>query len=290
MANINNPAEIFVTDNFDFTQKWTSGIDYNQFNAGELDLSELNIEIDISNIDQYPNEEYALLRKNGLGTSDSSIVLGVNPYKTRSDLIAEKCRDYLTEEELEVGDKSAVRKGRDLEPMIIYKHSQIMDRHVIKPIDMYRHKDYPHIKFNFDGVLDKLYNDDGTYQYIPDEIKVVTIYGMKHYQFDKAFFREHKGFGIIPPHYEEENINIEGKANMYGIPPYYYTQLQQQIFGLNAPYGFLTVLNEKNWEINSFFVWRDQKVINQLIIEDSKTWSIIENKRPAGFNLGVEIR
>lgn len=290
MANINNPAEIFVTDNFDFTQKWTSGIDYNQLNAGKLDLSELDIEIDIENIDQYPNEEYALLRKNGLGTSDSSIVLGVNPYKTRSDLIAEKCRDYLTEEELEVGDKSAVRKGRDLEPMIIYKHSQIMDRHVIKPIDMYRHKDYPHIKFNFDGVLDKLYNDDGTYQYIPDEIKVVTIYGMKHYQFDKAFFREHKGFGIIPPHYEEENVNIEGKANMYGIPPYYYTQLQQQIFGLNAPYGFLTILNEKNWEINSFFVWRDQKVINQLIIEDSKTWSIIENKRPAGFNLGVEIR
>ena len=290
MANINNPAEIFITDNFDFTQKWTSGIDYNQFNAGKLDLSELDIEIDIENIDQYPNEEYALLRKNGLGTSDSSIVLGVNPYKTRSDLIAEKCRDYLTEEELEVGDKSAVRKGRDLEPMIIYKHSQIMDRHVIKPIDMYRHKDYPHIKFNFDGVLDKLYNDDDTYQYIPDEIKVVTIYGMKHYQFDKAFFREHKGFGIIPPHYEEENVNIEGKANMYGIPPYYYTQLQQQIFGLNAPYGFLTVLNEKNWEINSFFVWRDQKVINQLIIEDSKTWSIIENKRPAGFNLGVEIR
>lgn len=285
-----NPENIFVRDDFDFTQKWTSGIDYNQFNAGELDLSELDIEIDIKNIDQYPNQEYALLRKNGLGTSDSSIVLGVNPYNSRGDLIAEKCRDYLTEDELAVGDKSAVRKGRDLEPMIIYKHSQIMDRHVIKPIDMYRHKDYPHIKFNFDGVLDKLYNEDGTYQYIPDEIKVVTIYGMKHYQFDKAFFREHRGFGIIPPHYEEENISIEGKAGMYGIPPYYYTQLQQQIFGLNAPYGFLTVLNEKNWEINSFFVWRDQKVINQLIIEDCKLWNIIEERRPANFDLGVKIR
>lgn len=285
-----NPEDVFVRDDFDFTQKWTSGIDYNQFNAGELDLSELDIEIDIKNIDQYPNQEYALLRKNGLGTSDSSIVLGVNPYKTRSDLITEKCRNYLTDEELAVGDKSAVRKGRDLEPMIIYKHSQIMDRHIIKPIDMYRHKEYPHIKFNFDGVLDKLYNDDGTYQYIPDEIKVVTIYGMKHYQFDKAFFREHKGFSIIPPHYEKENISIEGKAGLYGIPPYYYTQLQQQIFGLNAPYGFLTVLNEKNWEINSFFVWRDQKVINQLIIEDSKVWDMIEKKRPAGFDLGVKIR
>lgn len=288
--NEDNIKDIYVNDDFDFTQKWTSGIDYDKFNAGELDLSELDIVIDIKNIDQYPNEEYALLRKNGLGTSDSSVVLGVNPYTSRSDLIAEKSRDYLTEEELAVGDKSAVRKGRDLEPMIIYKHSQIMDRHVIKPIDMYRHKDYPHIKFNFDGVLDKLYNDDGTYQYIPDEIKVVTYYGMKHYQFDKAFFREHHGFGIIPPHYELENISIEGKAAMYGIPPYYYTQLQQQIFGLNAPYGFLTVLNEKNWEINSFFVWRDQKVINQLIIEDCKTWDMIERKRPADFNLGVTIR
>lgn len=287
MENIQN---LFINDDFDHTQKWTSGFDYDKFNAGELDLSELDIEIDIKNIDQYPNQEYALLRKNGLGTSDSSVVLGVNPYTSRSDLIAEKCRNYLTQDELEVGDKSAVRKGRELEPLIIYKHSQIIERHVIKPIDMYRHKEYPYIKFNFDGVIDKLYNEDGTYQYIPDEIKVVTIYGRKHYQFDKAFYSENTGFRLLPPHYEQENISIEGKAGLYGIPPYYYTQLQQQIFGLNAPYGFLTVLDEKTWCINSFFIWRDQKVINQLIIEDSKTWDEIERRRPAGFDLGVEIR
>ena len=285
-----NIESLFVRDDFDHTQKWTTGFDYDKANAGTLDLSELDIVVDIANIDQYENRDYALLRKNGLGTSDSSIVLGVNPYTSRADLIAEKCRNYLTEDELAVGDKSAVRKGRELEPLIIYKHSQVMDRKVIKPIDMYRHKDYPFIKFNFDGVIDKLYNEDGTYQYIPDEIKVVTIYGAKHYQFDKAFYREHFGFNIIPPHYENENISIEGKAGMYGIPPYYYTQLQQQIFGLKAPYGFLTVLNERTWEICSFFVWRDQKVINQLIIEDSKTWSLIEKKRPANFNLGVEIK
>ena len=282
--------DLYVNDDFDFTQKWTSGFDYDKYNAGPLDLSELDMVIDVANIDQYPNEDYALLRKNGLGTSDSSIVLGVNPYKTRSDLIAEKCRNYLTEEEMAVGDKGPVRMGRDLEPLIIYKHSQIMERHVIKPIDMYRHKDYPYIKFNFDGVVDKLYNEDGTYQYIPDEIKVVSIYGQKHYQFDKAFYRESKGFSILPPHYEEDNLSIEGKAAEYGIPPYYYTQLQQQIFGLNAPYGFLTVLNQKNWEICSWFVWRDQRMINQLIIETSKTWAIIEAKRPEGFDLGVELK
>ena len=86
------------------------------------------------------------------------------------------------------------------------------------------------------------------------------------------------------------NKSIEEKAAMYGIPPYYYTQLQQQIWGLNAPYGYLTVLFEQNWELHSFMVWRDQKTINQLIIEDCKTWNKIEAQRPSNFNLGVEIK
>ena len=98
-----------VPEEFNDTKKFTSGFDFINENEGILDLSELDIEIDIANIDKYPNEQYALLRKNGLGTSDSSIVLGVNPYTSKNDLIAEKCRNYLTEEELEVGTKSAVR-------------------------------------------------------------------------------------------------------------------------------------------------------------------------------------
>lgn len=279
-----------VPDEYNDPKRYTPGFDYDQINAGVLDLSQLDMEVDIANIDQYPNEEYALLRKNGLGTSDSSVILGVNPYNSKNDLIQEKCRDYLTEDELAVGDKSPVRKGRELEPLIIFKHSQIMGRHVIKPVDMYRHKEYPYIKFNYDGVLDKLYNEDGTYQYIPDEIKVVTLYGQKHYDKDKAIFREARGWATLPPHYEDSNKSIEAKAADYGIPPYYYTQLQQQIFGLNAPYGFLTVMFDMTWEVVSYFVWRDQRVINQLIIEDTKTWNIIEQKRPKNFDLGVEIR
>lgn len=279
--------DIVDKDDFDFTQKYTSGFDYNDENAGVLDLSELDIEIDVPNIDKYPNEQYALLRKNGLGTSDSSIVLGVNPYTSKNELIKEKCRDYLTDDEKAVGSKSAVRKGRELEPLIIYKHSQIMDRRIIKPVDMYRHKEYPHIKFNFDGVLDKMYNEDGSYQYIPDEIKVVTMYGQKHYDRSKATFKESRGWLDLPEKISTQNLSIEDKAAYYGIPPYYYTQLQQQIWGLNAPYGFLTVMFETLWEVHSYFVWRDQKVINQLLIEDTKTWNTIEQKRPKDFDIGV---
>lgn len=281
-----NIEDLIEKDNVDFTQKYTHGFDYDKANAGKLNLTGLPLEIDIEYIDQYPNEEYALLRKNGLGTSDSSIVLGVNPYTTKAELIQQKCRDYLTEEELAVGDKSAVRKGRELEPLIIFKHSQVMGRRVIKPVDMYHHKDFPFIKFNYDGVIDM--GESG--QYIPDEIKVVTTYGVKYYNKAKSTFSESVGWKEIPPHYETLNKTIEEKAALYGIPPYYYTQLQQQIWGLNAPYGFLTVLFESTWELHSFMVWRDDKTINQLIVDDSKTWSIIESRRPKNFNLGVTIR
>ena len=282
---------IIKQDNVDTTQKYAWGASFEDENAGTLDLSQLNIEIAIKNIDQYPNEEYALLRKDGIGTSDSSIVLGVNPYTTKAELIAEKCRTYLTPDEMEVGNKPAVIKGRELEPFIISKHSQIIGKRIIKPIDMYQQKEYPYIRFNYDGVIDKEYRDDGTYQYIPDEIKVVTYFGQKHYNSKYAYFRERLGYiNDIPENHGLKDIPIENKAALYGIPPYYYTQLQQQIYGLNAPYGFLTVLFEKDWEIVSFFVWRDQKVINQLILEDTKIWNTIQRNRPIDFDLGVKIR
>ena len=272
---------------FEMIEKYTSGFDYDGANSAKLDLSELNMSIDIADIDQYPNEQYALLRKNGLGTSDSSIILGVNPFKSREDLIAEKCRDYLTDEEIEVGDKAAVRKGRELEPLIIHKMTQIIGRKVLKPVDMYRHNYFPWIKFNYDGVINKVYMDDGSYQYIPAEIKVVTMFGEKHYDKKKAYFTEAGMLNSVPENYSDAMNSIETKAAQYGIPPYYYTQLQQQIFGLNAPYGFLGVLFEKDWTIRVYYVWRDEAMIRNLIVETSKTWDTIMQRRPATFNLGV---
>ena len=101
---------------------------------------------------------------------------------------------------------------------------------------MYMHKDYPFITINFDGVT-------GTpKQYIPAEIKVVTMYGEKHYDFSKAMYHEQiNRFLPLPEDVSDRNWSIENKAAYYGIPPYYYTQLQQQqMLGLNAPFGYLS--------------------------------------------------
>lgn len=256
----------------DIEKNYSAAVDYN---AGRLDLSQLDIVIDVARIDEFPNEQYALLRKHGLGTSDSSIICGVNPYTELPELIQEKCRPFLTEEEKEVGNKTAVKKGRDLEPIIIEKHSKIIGTRVIKPVDMYRHKDIPWLKFNFDGVIDKVNLSDGKYQYIPDEIKVVTMYGQKHYDRSKAYYREMVGYSTIPEDISKSNNSIATKAAYYGIPPYYYTQLQQQILGLNAPYGFLTVMFDKDWELCSYYVWRDDACISLILTNGMKAWDRI---------------
>lgn len=246
-----------------------------QYNYGKLDLSQLDIVIDVPDIDQYPNEQYALLRKHGLGTSDSSAICGVNPYTSYAELIQEKSRNYLTAEEKAVGDKVPVRKGRDLEPIIIDKFSIIMHKNILKPSDMYRHKNYPWLKFNFDGVIDKIELGDGRYQYIPAEIKVVTMYGLKHYDQTKAWYRQSQGFLSEPEDHSKENNSIVTKAAEYGIPPYYYTQLQQQIFGLNAQFGYLTVLFDSTWEVVSYMVYRDDACISQILTQGYKAWEKI---------------
>jgi len=238
-----------------------------------MDLTGLPIVVDVVNIGQYANEDYAILRKNGLGGSDSSSILGVNPYTSREELIKEKARRHLTEEEKLIGEKTAVKKGRDLEPLIIQKFENYFQQETFKPADMYRWVDQPYMKVNFDGVT----GIPG--QYIPAEIKVVTAYGQKHYAQDKAMFSENMGFRPLPDNVSQHNWSIETKAGFYGIPPYYYTQLQAQIAALNAPFGHLSVLFDKDWKFYSFFIWRDDAVITALKTEGYKVWEKVQALR-----------
>ena len=245
------------------------------YDYDELDLSQLDIVVDVPKISELPNDQYAILRKHGLGTSDSSIVCEVNPYTSIPQLIEEKSRDYLTPEERAVGTKDAVVKGREFEPVVIARHSDIIKKRIMKPSDMYKHKEFPWLKFNFDGVIDKTMMPDGKYQYIPDEIKVVTKSGLRHYNPALAYFRESTGVQGIPQDYSGGNNSIQTKAAQYGIPPYYYTQVQQQIFGLKAPYGYLTVMLDSTSEVVSFFIWRDEQVIRKILSNGWRIWEAI---------------
>lgn len=241
----------------------------------EIDLNRVPIEIAVRDIDKVSKEEFTQLRRIGFGGSDSSVLVGVNPFSTISDLIQSKVRTELSEEEKAIGQLAAVRKGNDLEPLIISKATEILKTTVFKPPHMYRFIDYPYLTMNFDGVADL----EGK-QYVPVEIKVCTYKGEKHYNKFKAIFDESKPEEQQAQLEQEDistaNMSIEERAAHYGIPPYYFTQVQQEMMALDAPFGFLAVLFESDWYVRIFKIYKDPKTQNALIIQGYKTWQKVE--------------
>ena len=231
------------------------------------------LDILVEDVAALTDEEYALIRRKGLGASDSSVLLGVNPYKQKSDLIVEKRSKIITDEERAIKMKDAVRKGFDLEPIILQKYTKLTGKpEPIKPTSMYRIKATPCLTINFDGVS---YVND---YLIPVEAKYVTPYGDKYYNRNNALMREFGECALVRTcrAYTDSVDHIKAKAEAVGIPPYYYTQVQQQMYGLGSPFGYLVALHDKGWETVVYFVPRDEECIRNIIVAGTKTWIKIQ--------------
>lgn len=219
------------------------------------------LEVKINNIDKLSEEEYAMVRKESFGGSDSSILCGVNLYKTMEQLIKEKNSKFITDEEKEVGKKAIVRKGRDLEPLILDKASKELNVEVIKPTAMFKFKEEPILTLNYDGVI-AVYDKEDVKYLIPVEAKLVSKWGEKYYNKDKTL-EENKE---VDMKIEGDSLeaHIKRKATRIGIPPYYYTQVQQEMMGLNAPYGYLAVQFDESWDFKLYLVKADNYVQNKI--------------------------
>lgn len=224
--------------------------------------------VKIEHIDQVSEEEYAMLRKESFGGSDSSILCGVNLYKTLNQLIKEKNCKYITDEEKAVGNKAIVRKGKDLEPIILDKAAQELGIEINKPTAMFEFKEEPILTLNYDGVAEE------NQVLIPIEAKLVSKYGEKYYNKDKTL-EENKE---VDMKIEGDSLeaHIKRKALRIGIPAYYYTQVQQEIMGLNAPYGYLAVLFDDSWTFKLYLVKADNYVQNKIIDIATKNKDVIK--------------
>ena len=224
--------------------------------------------VKVEHIDQVSEEEYAMLRKESFGGSDSSILCGVNLYKTLNQLIKEKNCKYITDEEKEVGNKAIVRKGKDLEPIILDKAAQELGIEINKPTAMFEFKEEPILTLNYDGVAEE------NQVLIPIEAKLVSKYGEKYYNKDKTL-EENKE---VDMKIEGDSLeaHIKRKALRIGIPAYYYTQVQQEIMGLNAPYGYLAVLFDDSWTFKLYLVKADNYVQNKIIDIATKNKDVIK--------------
>lgn len=238
-----------------------------------IDKGVLDIDIeDMARISAEDPAAFAMARRSGLGASDSSIYLGVNLYKDVDQLITEKRSIGLTPEEIEVGNKESVRKGRDLEPIILDKFAKKFNIEVSKPSPMFRLKEHPQLTINYDGIIKM-----GT-ELVPVEAKYVSTYGDKYWDKTKAI----DSLAVIRDYtiYSRDVIeHIKETSKLYGIPPYYFTQIQQQMLGTNAQWGYFAVLFDKGWDFKAFSVSRDPMVQNALINESDKVWKRIKGEQ-----------
>lgn len=211
--------------------------------------------------------------------------LGLLKYKSIPQLVEEKRVLQLTDEEKKVKEIPSVKKGFDLEPLILDKFSKQMNRTVVKPPHMYQHPEQKQLTVNFDGVIletNRLNQfsgafEDGVEHLIPVEAKYIVTTGDKYYGKNPDFMR---AAAISIPERSPNVIEHCNKiAGEIGIPPYYYSQVQQQIYFLDAPYGYLVALSEKDWELRIYLVKRDEYLINQILIESARLQSRIESLR-----------
>lgn len=211
----------------------------------------------VCNAAELTEEEYALVRKNTFGASDSSILCGVNLYKKLDQLIVEKNSKFITDKEKAIGKKPAVMKGKELEDIILQKFINETGLKTHKPVHMYKHKEFPYLTTNFDGLTEE--------NLIPVECKYVTRFGERYYNktvnMDPNTVITRAG-GMVD--------HIKYWASKCGIPAYYYTQVQQQILFADKPYGYLAALFEETWTFKVFVIPRDDITISHIISKGAK--------------------
>lgn len=234
----------------------------NQLEQTLVHVGNRELEI-VCNAAELTEEEYALIRKNSLGASDSSVICGVNLYRKLPQLIAEKNAKYLTDEEKEVGKKPAVIKGRELEDLILHKFVNATGIDTVKPVYMYRDPEFKYLTTNFDGLT----VDGG----IPVECKYVTRFGERYYNKTVCMSKDTtiNRMGDLVDH-------IKYWADKCGIPAYYYTQVQQQMYFAGSNYGYLAALFEETWQFKVFIIPRDEITITNIISGGAKAADKIE--------------
>lgn len=224
----------------------------------------LSVVADASILLDAEDDSYAMLRHIGFGASDSSKLLGINPFTKLQELLDEKRN--LEPANPAIKNKATVRKGKELEDLIMQKASKHLGIKIFKPKNMYKFGS-TRLTVNFDGVT--LIKDT----LIPIEIKMCSSIGRKYYNFDKALSED-----ITDPHWTtvlSELSKIKTRDSNCNFPIYYYTQLQQQMMFLNSPLGILAVLDDYTWTMRYFCVVSDQIMWKEIQVAEIKhRWNL----------------
>ena len=183
-------------------------------------------------------EDWLELRTKGIGGSDVGAIMGLNKYTSPLQIYKTKVLGIRND----VSDKPAVKKGKDLEPVIRNNYFRPMLEEkgftVLEVPYILINSDYPWLRANLDGIA--VPKDDSFKKHtnnIVCEIKVVTEYAESNWFGDEYC----------------------------GIPASYYAQVQEYMLVTEAKMAILGALFEKDWEMHYFKIPEDKEFQKELI-------------------------
>jgi putative phage-type endonuclease len=169
-----------------------------------------------------PVDEWRKLRKNSIGGSDASVVVGLNKYRSEYALWADK-KGYTAD----TPDNEAMRVGRDLEQYVAQRFMEATGKKVRRRNAMFMHDDYDFLTANVDreivgenaGLECKTTMNRAGYKYAEGEVEPYYYCQILHYMnvmnYDVMYLAVlvfGDGFYWIPFYREERLEEMEALA------------------------------------------------------------------------------
>jgi len=190
-------------------------------------------------------------RRSGIGGSDSPVVLGVSPFKTRRELWQEKTGL------IEPVDKEspAIKRGKTLEGIVADLYAQVKGRKV-------------------EIVKQKIIHPN--HQFIYAHIDRRIIDGGR------------RGPGVLE--IKCPGVAVFNKCKREGIQEYYIVQLQHYLGVTGLSWGAFAIFSAEQWELLEFDVHPDKEFIKLIFAEDHKFWQYVERgEEPSEPEIKVEV-
>lgn len=179
-------------------------------------------------------------RRTGLGGSDSPVVLGVSPFKSRTELWEEKLGRTADPD-----PTPAMERGTYLEDVIANIYSHRTGRQMIKRHGILRHPEFNFMLANIDR---QLHSENG------------------------------KGPGVLE--IKAPGLQVFTRCKRDGLPDYYIIQIQHYLGVTGRKWGSFAVFNAERWELIHFDVERDDELINLIFEADQKFWFLVKTGTP----------
>lgn len=163
------------------------------------------------------HDEWLSERQKGIGGSDISAIIGINPYRTAVDVYFDKIGQADP-----IPDNQHMKMGRILEPVIADLFAEETGNEVIVPAkQIYQHKEFPF----FQASIDRFYHDNernekGVLEIKSTQKNMIDVdrthftqlqwyLGITEYDFGSVFYLEH-GLNTPPPfEYERDDLYLE---------------------------------------------------------------------------------